>query len=450
MSVALGTALVGAMSVYAIRRVLHQDLVDSAAAQRVIRVAKLHSLAERMGGHTRGFLLTGDPGSFDHMMADREVFFDRLDVLLRSADQRSRAGLERVHTAARENDDALGAVMALRRDGHSPGTVARAFEERVGPRTEALAQRLRQLIETEEERLESLDRSTERAASRVATVTTGAAGGALVVSLALAVLLARAFGSLRRKQGQLEQALGRVEQANRDLDAFAGRIAHDLRTPLTPIALSVERLKRSSDQSVLRAAERIERGAHTANQMLEELLAFSRMGRSETGTARAAPIIRDTLEDLAEKVADSRIEVEARLDENAVVACTGPLFREVVANLAGNAVKFMAGRDERRLGLELRAHEGRCELVVQDTGPGIPAAGLERIFDPFYRLPGADSSGSGLGLAIVRRIVEAHGGTITARSVVGRGTTFRVLLPAAQMERAPSPQPALSLVQVPL
>ena len=436
MSVTVGTAVVAAMAVYAIRRVLHEDLQDSAAAQGVIRVAKLHALAERMGGHARTFLLTGEPGSFDRVTNDREAFFDRLDSLVLSADPGIRAELEQVQAAARRYDDALSAVIALRRSGGAPAVVSRTFEQRVRPHTDLLNQRLRALIDKEEDRLESLDRSTERAASRLATITTGAAGGALVVSLTLAVLLARAFGSLRRQQGELQQAMGRVEQANRDLDAFAGRIAHDLRTPLTPIGLIVERLKRSPDESVVRAAQRIERGTQAANKMLEELLAFSRLGhQSGSGSARAASVVRETLDDLAEKVAEGRVDVESRLDESAIVGCSESLFREVVGNLAGNAIKFMAGREERRLSLELRAYEGRCELVVRDTGPGIPAAGLERIFDPFYRLPGVESSGSGLGLAIVRRIVEAHGGTISARSVVGRGTTFRVVLPSGSPER---------------
>jgi signal transduction histidine kinase len=261
----------------------------------------------------------------------------------------------------------------------------------------------------------------------------GTAVGALVVSLVLAGLLARTFHSLRSKQVEIEKAMARVEQTNTDLDAFAGRIAHDLRTPLTPIALMAERLKRSNDEQVVRSAERIGRGVQTVNRMLEGLLAFSRLGHGAEGaTAAAAPLIRETLEDFAETIASEGITVETDLEEDAIVACSGPLFRQLVSNLVGNAVKFMAGREPRRLSLELRARHGRCELEVQDTGPGIPPEALRRIFDPFYRVPGVSTAGSGLGLAIVRRIVDAHQGVVTAVSAVGGGATFRLVLPAAE------------------
>jgi signal transduction histidine kinase len=434
LSVTLGTAVVAGTAVYAIRQVLRQDLVDSAEAQSVIRVAKLHALAERLGGHARGFLLTGDPVSFQKIAADRQAFFGRLDMLLQSASAETRQRLEDVRGTAREYDEALDAVIGLRLGGRTSETVVNAFEERVRPRKEILDQALATLIQTEELRLDSLDRLTERSASRLATAATGVAVGALLVSLALAVLLARAFQSLRRKKAELETALGRVEQINQDLDAFAGRIAHDLRTPLTPITLMAQHLQRFPDEKVTRAAERIERGAKTANRMLEGLLAFSRLGqRSEGVAAFGAPIVRETLEDFSEKLASAQIAVDTYLEEDASVACSAALFSQLVGNLVGNAIKFMDGRVERRLRVDLRTKDESCELEVLDTGPGIPPEALGRIFDPFYRVPGAAAPGAGLGLAIVWRIVEAHDGTVAAISTVGRGTTFRVVLPTGRI-----------------
>jgi signal transduction histidine kinase len=439
MSVMLVTGLVAATAVYAIRQVLHQDLTESAVAQTVIRVAKVRALAERMAGHARGYMLTADPNSLDLVTSDRRAFFQRLDMLVRTPDPGARGRFDEVLTAARDHDQALEAVLNMRRTGEATETVAGAFEENVRPLKDALDRSLDHLIETEEARLDSLDRTTEREASRLATVAAGAAVGALLISLALAVLLARAFASLRRKQHELQQTMARLEQANRDLDAFAGRIAHDLRTPLTPIVMMASHLKLSGDEKVVRAAERIERGAQAASRMLEGLLAFSRVGqRDETASVRAAQVVRDTLEDLGEKIAAAEIAVETRLDGEVIVACGEALFRQVVGNLIGNAVKFMAGRDERQLQVELDGRDDSCVLVVKDTGPGIPAQDLGKIFDPFYRVDRTPAGGTGLGLAIVRRIVEGHGGTVTAESSVGRGSTFRVVLPAGQPVRPPA------------
>jgi signal transduction histidine kinase len=451
LSAAFGTALVAATAVYVIRHVLRQDIDESAQAQRVIHLAKLHGLAEQLGGHARGFLLTADPEGLDRIASDRTAFFARLEHLLQSSDSEARSGLEEVRATAREYDEALDAVVGLRRSDRDTDTVVRAFEETARPRKEALDRSLSRLIDAEEARLESLDQSAGRAASRLATTATAVAGGALLVSIAMAVLLARTIRSLLRKRAEAEAATARVQQANADLDAFAGRVAHDLRTPLTPIIIMAQVLQRSTDQRVLLAAGRISRSAQAANRMLEALLAFSRLGQqADKATTVAAPVIREALEDFAENLAETGTAVVTDLDEEASVACGGPLLRQLVGNLVGNAIKFMAGREERRLRIDLRRQDGRCQLEVWDTGPGIPPEVLARVFDAYYRAPGVDAPGSGLGLAIVRRIVDAHGGTVTVTSTVGRGTTFRVSLPdgqrdaAADSKRVPqgAPEPA--------
>jgi signal transduction histidine kinase len=99
-----------------------------------------------------------------------------------------------------------------------------------------------------------------------------------------------------------------------------------------------------------------------------------------------------------------------------------------------NAVKFLE-RDSARL-VKVAAHPRTrwCELIVEDTGPGIPETALSKIFEPFYRLPSSRAPGTGIGLATVQRIVQAHGGRIVVESRVGEGTSFHVWLPLAAEE----------------
>jgi CheY-like chemotaxis protein len=118
--------------------------------------------------------------------------------------------------------------------------------------------------------------------------------------------------------------------------------------------------------------------------------------------------------------------------------------RQVLINLLGNAIKFTA-RGTVTLAASWRDGELCCE--VRDTGPGIPADSLERIFEPFQRAPGVTAAGTGLGLSITRKLVELMGGTLRARSQVGVGSTFEVRIPApaAQLPAsaaAPAPSPA--------
>jgi signal transduction histidine kinase len=105
-------------------------------------------------------------------------------------------------------------------------------------------------------------------------------------------------------------------------------------------------------------------------------------------------------------------------------------LEQVVANLVSNALKFGDGNP---IAVELRSLGGRALLTVRDHGPGIPEEDQTRIFEPFERVPQPRGKrkigGAGLGLWIVRRLVEAHGGTVRLASVVGRGTVFAVDLP---------------------
>ena len=237
----------------------------------------------------------------------------------------------------------------------------------------------------------------------------------------------------RRLRHQAEQAKRQLEAANHDLNAFAHRVAHDLRTPLAPIALLADSLKdRSDDPTVLRAADRIAANACRAAEMIDGLLTFSRLGRAIQGAATAAAaVVRQSLDDFARPIVDDEVTVEVDLDDEAAVACDASLFRQIVDNLVGNALKHLKGRQRRSLHVHVRGSDGFVDLEVADSGPGIPASSTARIFEPFYRVPGNQRSGTGLGLATVRRIVEAHGGQITLRSVLDEGTSFRVRLPAA-------------------
>jgi signal transduction histidine kinase len=114
------------------------------------------------------------------------------------------------------------------------------------------------------------------------------------------------------------------------------------------------------------------------------------------------------------------------------VACPASLLHLITVNLVGNALKFLDACPVRRVFVSAHGFEGWAELVVQDSGPGIPHDSLERIFEPFYRVPGGSAPGTGIGLATVRRIVDAHGGSVEVHSEMGRGTTFRVRIPAVR------------------
>jgi CheY-like chemotaxis protein len=181
-------------------------------------------------------------------------------------------------------------------------------------------------------------------------------------------------------------------------------------------------------------------------------LDLARMEAGQLNVERTAHDVRVLLDDVAATLRvmahDKGLTLELRLAEELPQALSldGFRVRQVLINLLGNAIKFTA-----QGGVILRAQwqagELRCE--IEDTGPGIPAESLTRIFEPFQRAAGATAAGTGLGLSITRKLVELMGGSIQARSQVGKGSVFEARLPAQQAElpapaaaSAPAPAPA--------
>jgi two-component system OmpR family sensor kinase len=124
------------------------------------------------------------------------------------------------------------------------------------------------------------------------------------------------------------------------------------------------------------------------------------------------------------------------VSDGAVALADPAALRTLLSNLVDNAVLYTpaGGRVDVSAGVE----DGRAYVEVADSGPGIPAAERERVFDRFYRLPGAPGPGSGLGLAIVRAIAQRHGAAVALRDTPGGGLTVRVTFPPARTEDAPA------------
>ena len=224
-----------------------------------------------------------------------------------------------------------------------------------------------------------------------------------------------------------------VEHARRvDLTAFAEVVAHDLRNPLAAVESWTEMM----------AAELEDGGVET--DLLEEYI--DRVG---SGTRRMTALIEDLLgratqdaalqlrrvdvATLAEEVAaDHGATDQVKVGDIPEVRADAALVRQVLDNLLGNALKFVAPGDEPRITVTgRRTDSGTVAIAVADQGVGLPPGADERVFEEHHRAhPSYD--GRGLGLAICRRVVERHGGSITARNnPAGRGAVFELTLPSA-------------------
>lgn len=220
-------------------------------------------------------------------------------------------------------------------------------------------------------------------------------------------------------------AADRVQALLLSHKALLANASHELRSPLARIRMGLELLR---DQPTGRAVDEISRNIHELDQLIDEILLASRLDASPDDLGPAEPV--DLVGLAAEECArtDADFETLAGVTSLSVMGQTR-LLRRLLRNLLENARRHGGGTST----LTLTQQGDKVELRVSDRGPGVPETMRERIFEPFFRLPGASEreGGVGLGLALVRTIVQRHGGQVQCTDNPGGGACFVVRLPRA-------------------
>jgi signal transduction histidine kinase len=236
----------------------------------------------------------------------------------------------------------------------------------------------------------------------------------------------------------LARQFARVAQLRMsELEHFAGRVAHDIRSPLMSVGLALDVAKRSPDvKGPARSA--IDRGSRTlqrVGQLVDGLLVFARAGASpEHGEqTNVQQVLDGVVEEMLPVAQEKQIELRVQESRPTVIACSPGVLTSLVSNLVGNALKYMGDAPVRKVDVRVRQVGHSVRVEVQDTGPGIPRELREKIFLPYVR--GAESSvpGMGLGLATVRRLAEAHGGAVGVGNIES-GSLFWFEIPGAPAE----------------
>jgi two-component system phosphate regulon sensor histidine kinase PhoR len=232
--------------------------------------------------------------------------------------------------------------------------------------------------------------------------------------------------------------LRRLETVRRD---FVANVSHELRTPLTALRAALETLLEGALDDPKYAREFLETAENQVDRLqrlIDDLLTLSRLDKPSAADSSATADVAATVDKIVKVLSPiaKRRNVSLRAawpDGQVLAAISADQLTQVFMNLLDNAIKF--NREGGSVDISASNNNGFADIVIKDTGPGIPAEDLPRIFERFYRVEKArarELGGTGLGLAIAKHIVENSGGSITASSVLGEGSEFALRLPLSK------------------
>lgn len=264
--------------------------------------------------------------------------------------------------------------------------------------------------------------ATRDRASRLALTLDG-------ISIVLAILAAT-LAVLAIRQGTR-----RLEEQRDELDAFAGRVAHDILGPLGSARLWIEMTQRQGaggerdERSLQRAIDSVTQ----CGSIVQALFEFARSGArpDRRAVADLAAVLPGAAAELRPEAEAAEAELSIDVPSPCPVRCTAGACACILSNLVRNALKYLGDAEVRRVEVRARRVGPRVLVEVADSGPGIPADLQSTLFEPFVRGVTKGKPGLGLGLATVKRLVEGYGGRVWLESEPGHGARFWFELPAA-------------------
>lgn len=250
-----------------------------------------------------------------------------------------------------------------------------------------------------------------------------------IIAVAGALILRRI---VRDHESLLERHLALQEQRASELEQFAGRVAHDILSPLSTVGFALE-LAGQPGRGHERTTERGLAALQRVKRVVSGLLDFARAGaRPETDVRTGvADVMADLTKELVPTAAAAGVELTMTRQGACEVACNVGVLTSLIANLTRNAIKYIGDGPIRRIDVRAFESGASVRVEVRDTGPGLPPDVEGRVFDAYARARTSTQPGLGLGLATVKRLAEAHGGSVGVSSVPGRGCTFWFELPSA-------------------
>jgi K+-sensing histidine kinase KdpD len=355
--------------------------------------------------------------------------------------------LSELQTDIRSFDEAVERVIA-HLGSHQPEKAAAVLSRELRPLADEATGAASKLVQLDAKaaedaalRIEEVHRRADRMALEMDTL-------CVVLAAVAAWLVVRAVANARKLQ---EEHREMIERRAEELEQFAGRVAHDVLSPLATVGLALSVANKTGSPTQRTALQRGSASLQRVRGIVDALLEFARSGaRPEPGAScEVRPIVSGLLEELRPQAEAAAVELRAEPIPECAISCSPGVLIVVLSNLLRNAVKYLGDAAERQVVFRVRARRSTVLFEVEDSGPGIPAELGDRIFEPYVRGRRASATrpGIGLGLATVKRLVTAHGGSLgTTRGSALGGALFWFELPRSLAAEPPSP-PAESVMR---
>jgi len=427
----LVTLITGAVATVTVRvTTTGLERVTHDLAAHMIALERLRFEAEQVVAASRGFLLTGDPQTwnrFDTAVAHVNESLARIDE--RRADLA--VYVAQIDDAAKSYVAAAEAAARQRQQASNPSEVVPYFERTLAPARDRFEVALDNLVRREHAAFDDASQHARSFADRSQRLVFATTTVSILLGIALAWLSIRRLAAHYSQERAARNAAQRAIAAR---DETLAIVSHDLRNPLSAITMGTTLLSETEDNPRVRKhASRIGNAATRMQHLIDQLLDIAQLENGKLVLQRErfeVSTVLDAVTALFEaRAIDADVELVANAQPGAAVLADRERVLQILSNLVGNALKFTPAGG--RLTVSARRLDHAVRFEVCDTGPGIPADQLASLFERYWQGRAHGRGSLGLGLYICKQLVTALGGEIGVDSKIGCGSTFWFTLPAA-------------------
>ncbi len=432
--------VIGGSWIYALnlkKTIAASNAVVSVDVQALVDIEKMRNLGRSQIDNSLAFFLMGSSTLLDEQKENKKDFTEALENFPKKYDLPQAADLlKRLQTLQNQQQEIFDQAMEYRAKQTESKIVGQFYRSKTKPIQDNLDKALDEIVALHHAEIER-DRSRAQgaAASAEAQIPQGMTwltGLTAVLFLGVVLLVLRMLGVRKRNVTERDRLYQEAQKALQTRDEMISALSQDLKVPIADIAGLAEDMKNANPSQIAENLELIQSRVGVIDDQIKNILDEAKAGTGNMLLRLDQLGIETVLDDARRMLQPIAKQQDIRLEFNSVnPPVLAFMDRErvmrVLANLIGNAIKFSPKNS--KVSVKVRSDQQFVYISVKDSGPGLSEKQISEVFNHFWQASSTAEQGAGVGLAIVKTIVEAHGGTVSAESHGGNGSTFTFSLP---------------------